>query len=72
MSTAVDYDKCRDCDTAISEVPTANAGVLTVSLRAAFNPRRPSRSSVRRVPYIQKARRDFSLFRNRTSVSRQP
>lgn len=31
MSTAVDCDKCRDCDAAISEVSTTNAGTDHVS-----------------------------------------
>jgi len=52
MSTVVNYDKCRECDAAISRYHQRRAD--RAAERATFNPRCPSRSSMGRMPYIQR------------------
>lgn len=51
MSTAVNYDKCRECDAAISRYHQRCADYAAE--RVTFKPRRPSRS-MGRMPYIQR------------------
>lgn len=51
MSTAVNYDKCRECDAAISRYQRC---ADHATARATFNPRRPFRSLMGRMPYIQR------------------
>lgn len=55
MSTAVNYDKCRECDAAISRYRQRCAGQFDrAAERATFYPPCPSRPSMGRMPYIQR------------------